>query len=134
MFSVTKGSEWDERPQSILCNVIFCNANAKPSTLKEHFDHKHGGGKAGQDSQSLKIIRARFDSMKLLKSGDLYLQKSRFYLPRKSSVRNCKSKKLYTIVESLTKACALEIASIVSGKDVKQKLKAVSFSENNNVK
>ena len=54
-------SEGDERPQCILCNVVFRNANMKPSRLKEHFNHKHGG--VGQDSESLKIKRARFDSM-----------------------------------------------------------------------
>ena len=65
-FTVTMGSEGDKRPQCILCNVIFCNSNMKPSRLKEHFNHKHGGAKARQDSESLKIKRARFDSVETL--------------------------------------------------------------------
>ena len=55
-----------ERSQCILCNVIFCNANAKSSRLKKHFIHIHGAAKAGQDSESLKIKRVRFDSMGIL--------------------------------------------------------------------
>ena len=65
-FTVTMGNKGDERTQCILCNVIFCNANMKPSRLKEYFNRKHGGAKAGQDSESLKIKRVRFDAMETL--------------------------------------------------------------------
>ena len=40
-FTMTKGSDGEERPQCILCCVVFCNANIKPSRLKEHFNNKH---------------------------------------------------------------------------------------------
>ena len=68
-FTVTMGSEEDERTQCILCIVIFCNANMKPARLKKHFNNKHGGAKADQDFESLKnkkIKRARFDSIETL--------------------------------------------------------------------
>ena len=55
-----------EKPQCILCDVLFCNANLKPSKLSEHFRNKHGGIEAGYDAETLKPKRARYE-----KSGTL---------------------------------------------------------------
>ena len=130
-FTVTMGSEGDERPQCILCNVIFCNANMKPSRLKEHFNHKHGGAKAGLDSESLKIKRARFDSMETLeKWGFVRAEKPLLLGSYKVAYEIAKQEKPHTIAESLIKPCALEMASIVLGKDAKRKLQAVRLSDN----
>ena len=81
-FTMTKSSDGDERPQCILCNVLFCNANMKPSRLKEHFNNKHEGVKPGQDLESLKIIK-EFASIRveLFQRWDLYQQISHCYLP-----------------------------------------------------
>ena len=50
-----------EKPQCILCDVVFCNANLKPSKLSEHFRNKHGEVEAGYDAETLKTKRARYE-------------------------------------------------------------------------
>ena len=57
-----KGSDGEEKPQCLLCSIVLCNANIKPSRLQEKFDNRHGRVKSGQDSESLKNKRVRFDS------------------------------------------------------------------------
>ena len=47
-----------ERPPSILCNVVFCNSNLKPSKLSEHFKNKHSRVEAGYNAETSKIKSA----------------------------------------------------------------------------
>jgi len=47
-----------QRPQRILCNEVFVNANPKPSKLNEHFNNQHGGVQSANDFNTLKINRA----------------------------------------------------------------------------
>ena len=61
-FTCTTEKDGTQRPQCVLCNVVFSNANLKPSKLDEHFKNLHGGLEAGYDVESLKVKRARFDS------------------------------------------------------------------------
>ena len=65
-----------EKPQCILCDVVFCNANLKPSKLSEHFRNKHGGVKAGHDAETLKTKRARYEKMGRFRKWDLLVSKS----------------------------------------------------------
>ena len=55
-----------EKPQCILGDAVFCNANLKPSKLSEHFRNKHGGIKAGYDAEILKtktsLLRKKWDA------------------------------------------------------------------------
>ena len=129
-FTMTKSSDGDERPQCILCNVLFSNANMKPSRLQEHFNNKHGGVKPGQDSESLKIKKVRFDSSGTLpKMGFVPADKLLLLASYKVVYEIAKSKKQHTIAENLIKPCALEMAGIVLGKEAKQKLQQVPFSD-----
>ena len=50
-----------ERPQCILCDIVFCNFNLKPSKLSEHFKNKHEEMGAGYNAETLKIKRALYD-------------------------------------------------------------------------
>ena len=103
-FTMTKSSDGDERPQCILCNVLFCNANMKPSRLKEHFNNKHGGVKPGQDSESLKIKRVCFDSSGTLpKMGFVLADKPLLLASYKVAYEIAKNKKQHTIAEKLIK-------------------------------
>ena len=61
-FTCTTEKDGTQRPQFVLCNVVFSNANLKPSKLDEHFKNLHGGLEAGYDVESLKVKIARFDS------------------------------------------------------------------------
>ena len=61
-FTCTIEKDGTQRPQCVLCNTIFSNANLKPSKLDEHFKNQHGSSDTGYDIDSLKVKRARFDS------------------------------------------------------------------------
>ena len=103
----------------------------KPSRLKEHFNNKHGGVKPGQDSESLKIKRVRFDSIGTLpKMGFVPADKLLLLASYKVAYEIAKNKKPHTIAENLIKRCALEMAGIVLGKEAKQKLQQVPLSDN----
>ena len=120
---MTKGSDVEEKPQYLLCSIVLCNANMKPSRLKKQFDNMHGRVKSGQDSESLKNKRVCFDS-----SGTL--QKMRFVSANKPlllafykvAYEIAKNKNTHTIAENAIKPWAMEMASIVLGKEAKQKL------------
>ena len=120
---MTKDSDGEEKPQCLLCCIVLCNANMKPSRLKEQFDNKHGRVTSGQDSEPLKNKIIRFDS-----SGTL--QKMRFVSADKPLLlafykvahEIAKNKNTHTIAENAIKPWAMEMASIVLGKEAKQKL------------
>ena len=62
-FTCTETTEGLQKPQCIFCNVVFSNANLKPSKLREHFNNRHGGADvSGHDVESLKAKRIRFES------------------------------------------------------------------------
>ena len=50
-----------QRPQCVLCSIMFSNSNLKPSKLEENFQNKHDGESNGRDIQALKVKRFRFD-------------------------------------------------------------------------
>ena len=103
---MTKGSD-GKKSQWILSSDVLCNANTKPSKLKEQLDNKHGRLNHGQDSESLKNKRVCFDS-----SGTL--QKMKFVSADKPLIlASCK--------------VAYEIAK--KQKKAKQKLQQVPLSD-----
>ena len=65
-FTCTTGNDGLQKPQCILCSVVFSNSNLKPSKLHEHFKNKHGGADVGghdvggHDVGSLKIKKSSF--------------------------------------------------------------------------
>ena len=79
-----------ERPQCILCDVVFCNSNLKPSKLSEHFKNKHGGVEAGYNAETIKTKRACYDrSWMLSKMGFTSVEKRPRFV--QSNLSHCKS-------------------------------------------
>ena len=123
MFTVTIGNDGEEKPLWILCSVVLCNANMKPSRLKEQFDNKHERVKPGQGSASLKNKRVCFDSSGTLqKMGFVSADKPLILASCKVACKIAKNKKTHTIAENAIKPCAVEMASIVLAKEAKQNL------------
>ena len=94
------------------------NANLKSSKLDEHFKNRHGGRDAGNDIETLRVKRAKFN-----RAGTLPMY--RFSPPQKPLLQAfyqvaddiAESKKPRTADEELIKSCALERADIVVGKE-----------------
>ncbi|CAM1324282.1 ZBED8 (predicted) [Pycnogonum litorale] len=108
-FTCTGKPEDLQKPQCMLCDTVFSNANLKPSKLQEHFNNRHGGADlAGHDVESLKVKRARFDSRKTLpKLGFVSVDKPLLMASYQVAYKVAKSKKPHTIAEELIKPCAL---------------------------
>lgn len=121
-----------QKPQCILCGIVFSNANLKPSKLLEHFNNRHGGADvASQDVESLKAKRVRFDTQGTLpKLGFIPTEKPLLIASYHVAYKISKCKKPHTIAEELIKPCALEMATIVLGKEASNKLKLVPLSNN----
>lgn len=119
-----------QKPQCILCNAVFSDANMKPSKLQEHFNNKHGGGGVeGHDFESLKTKRAYFQSCGTLpRLGFVSVDKPLLLALYQVVYKVTKSKKLYTIAEELIKPCALEMATM--GQGTRKKLELVLLSNN----
>jgi len=121
-----------ERPQCILCSKVFSNSSLKPSKLQEHFRNKHGGKESeGQDPETLKMKKARFDNKRTL----LNLMKSRstqdkqlLHASHRVAYRIAKSKKPHTKAESLIKPCAMDMVKIAMGDDAEKKLQQIPLS------
>jgi len=108
-----------ERPQCILCSKVFSNSSLKPLKLQEHFINKHGGKESqGQDPETLKIKKARFDNkgtlLNLMKSRSTQ-DKQLLHASYRVAYRIAKSKKPHTEAESLIKPCAMDMVKIVMG-------------------
>ena len=93
-FTCLTETDGTERPQCILCSKVLSNANLKLSRLKEHFDNRHGGAKSGNDLNTLKIKRIRFDQSGTLEKHEflpidkplfMHLIKLLFCVPEKTS-------------------------------------------------
>ena len=125
------GNDDLQKPHCMLCNAVFCNANLKLSKLQEHFNNKRGGADiSGHDIESLKIKRARFDSRGTLpKLGFVSVDKPLLLASYQVAYKVAKSKKPHTIAEELIKPCALEMATIILGKEAR-KFESVSLSNN----
>jgi len=113
-----------ERPQYILCSKVISNSSLKPSKLQEHFINKHGGKESErQDPETLKKKKARFDNkgthFNLMKSHST-LDKQLLHASYRVAYRIAKSKKSYTVTESLIKPCAVDVVKIVMGDDLKR--------------
>ena len=91
-----------EKPQYILCDVVFCHANLKQSKLSEHFRNKHGGVEAGYDAETLKTKRARYEqSGTLLKMGFTSVEKLHLLASFKVSYRIAKALKPRTLAKEV---------------------------------
>ena len=119
---MTKSSD-GEKPKWILSSAVLCDANMKPSRLKEQLDKKQGRVNPGQDSELLKNKSVCFGS-----SGTF--QKIRFVSADKPlllasykvAYEIAQNKKNHAIAKNAIKPCAVEMASIVLEKEAKQKL------------
>ena len=122
-FTCTENDEL-QKPQCILCNAVFSNANMKPSKLQEHFSNKHGGsGVESHDFESLKTKRARFQSRGTLpRLGFVSVDKSLLLASYQVAYKVAKSKKPHTIAEELIKPYALEMATTVLGQEARKSL------------
>jgi len=117
-FSCTTEKDGTQRPQCVLCSTMFSNANMKPSKLNEHFRNRRGSRDTGNDIETLRLKRTRFD-----RAGTLPMY--RFSPPQKLFLQAsyqvayqiAKSKKPHTVGEELIKSCVLKMADIVLGKD-----------------
>ena len=119
-----------EKPQCILCNVVFCNVNLKPSKLSEHFRNKHGGVEAGYDAETLKTKRARYEkSGTLPKMGFTSVEKPHL-ASYKVAYRIAKEMKPHTLAEEVVKPCVIDMADIILGDGAARKLKQVALSNN----
>ena len=56
-----------QRPQCVLCNSVFSNADLRPSKLSDHFNRQHGGI-GGHDLSSLKHVPVPADQSETLKT------------------------------------------------------------------
>ncbi|XP_059843705.1 protein FAM200C-like [Hypanus sabinus] len=127
-----RGNNGLQKPQYILCSVVFSNSNLKPSKLQEHFKNKHGGADVeGHDVGSLKIKKTCFDSQGTLpKLGFVSVERPLLLASYQVAYKVAKSKKALTIVEDLIKPCALEMATIILGKEARKKFEQVPLSNN----
>ena len=94
------------------------NANLKSSKLDEHFKNRHGGRDAGNDFETLRVKRAKFNRAGTLPmygfSPPQQLLLQVFYQVAYDIVE---SKKPRTADEELIKPCVLKTADIVVGKE-----------------
>ena len=54
-FTCTETVEGLQKPQCMLCNVVYSNSNLKPPKLQKHFIKRHGGADvSSHDFESMK--------------------------------------------------------------------------------
>jgi len=128
-FTCMTEKDGTQTPQCILCSTVFTNANLKPSRLNEHFNNRHGGAKSGNDFNTLKIKRGRFDGGGTLpKQGFVPIEKPLLQASYQVAFLCAKKKKPHTVAEELVKPCALEMAKTVLGTEAEKKLRQVPLS------
>ena len=129
-FTVVNEKDGTEKPQCMICNLVMCNGNLKPSGLREHLNSKHRNY-VGTSIDAFKLKRIRYDQKATLSSyGFAPPEKPFLEASYKVSYMIAKKKKPHTIGESLVKPCALEMAKIVLGEDAVKRLSQVSLSNN----
>ena len=128
-FTCVTEADGTQRPQCMLCSIVFANANLKSSRLNEHFNNRHGGTDAGHDLNSLKIKRERFDrSGTLSELGFVSVEKPLLQASYEVALLCAREKEAHTIAEELLKPCALEMAKIMLGTEAEKKLKQIPLS------
>ncbi|XP_005005209.1 protein FAM200C [Cavia porcellus] len=126
-FTCTTEVDGTQRPQCVLCNSVFSNADLRPSKLSDHFNRQHGGV-AGHDLSS--HTPAPSDQSKTLKTLGVAAHEDALLQASYQFAYLCaKEKNPHTIAEKLVKPCALEIAQIVLGPDAQKKLEQVPLSD-----
>lgn len=108
-FICTTEKDGIERPQHILCSVIFPNANLKPFLLNLHIKRLHGVTESGNDNETLMMKKAHFDHQETLPK--LWFTSTGNWLKRK---------KTQIITEELVKPFVLEVVKIILGKDMER--------------
>uniref|UniRef100_A0A250Y343 Protein ZBED8 n=1 Tax=Castor canadensis TaxID=51338 RepID=A0A250Y343_CASCN len=128
-FTCTTEVDGTHRPQCVLCNSVFSNADLRPSKLSDHFNRQHGGV-AGHDLKSLKHVPAPSDRSQTLNTLGVASQEDALLQASYQFAYLCaKEKSPHTVAEKLVKPCALEIAQIVLGPDAQKKLQQVPLSD-----
>ena len=113
-----------EKPQCILCDVVFCNAYLKPLKFSEHFRNKHGGVEVGYDAETLETKRARFEkSGTFPKIGFTNVEKPHFLTFYRVAYHIAKAMKPHTFAKEVVKPCVIDMADIILGNNVARKLK-----------
>ena len=114
----------------MLCNNKLSNSSLAPAKLQEHFAKVYGLGKyAGTTHDQFKQKRARFDAHASSTShGFVPVDKLIFTLSYEVVYLIGKHGKLHIICETLAKAAALQMASVVLGTAAKDKLSLVPLS------
>ena len=118
-----------ERPQCILCGVVFCNFNLKPSKLSEYFKNKHKRVETKYNAETLKTKRARDDLNETLREmGFTSFEKSHLIASYKVGYRIAKEMKTHTLAEKLIKPYVVDMVGIVLRNGAARKLKQVVLS------
>ncbi|XP_028966643.1 protein ZBED8-like [Galendromus occidentalis] len=132
-FTLVMGKDLLPKAQCILCSTVFANTSLKPSKLETHF-LKHGGEKSeGNDLESLRIKRARFDSrgtLPSMKRQSCMVDKPILTAPYQAARMIAKQKKAHTIGENLIKPLFLQMAETLIGKEIREKFEKVPMSNN----
>ena len=103
-FTATHIVDLVKRPQCILCDVVFCNSNLKPSKLSKHFKNKHGVVEAGYNAETLKTERAHYNRKGTLPKMEFTsVEKPRFRASNKVAYRIAKAIKPHTLSEKIIK-------------------------------
>ena len=78
-FTCTEKTEGLQKPQCMFCNIVFSNANLKPSKLREHFNSRRGGADvSGHDVESLKAKGSPLNHEENFQNWILYLLTNHF--------------------------------------------------------
>ena len=120
-----------ERPQGILCNVIFCNSNPKPSKLSKHFKNKHGGVEAGCNAEIVKTKQACYEQNGTLPEvGFTSVEKPHLLALYKVAYRIAKARNPHSLAKKVIKPCVADMAGTILGDGASRKLKQVALSNN----
>lgn len=121
------------RAQCLLCNVVFSNESLRPSKLKPHF-LKHGGESApGNDVDSLRRKRARFDSrgtLPNLSKRQATIEKPLLVASYQAAAMIAKCKKNHTLGENFVKPLFAQMAVTLIGEEARKIFEKVPLSNN----
>ena len=60
-FTCTETAEGLQKPQCMICNIVYSNSKLKQFKLQEHFIKRHGRADVlGHDFESMKLKRIRY--------------------------------------------------------------------------
>lgn len=118
------------KPQCVLCNAVLSAESMKPSKLKRHLATKH----AEHMTKDLEFFRRHQTSLKhqrLDATGNFQLQNTASVQASfEVALEIAKTKKPYTIGETLIKPCMLKMVRLILGEASEIKMRQISLSDN----